>query len=204
MRCHFKFLSTVCLPAFASILLLTTVTSSFGQIMPGYAGDPQRRTEELIYDNEKPHAQPSPQKAPQHRPLAQPGAMLDHLKQFAADQKPQWDELLRAFKLAVNLLSGNETNLLSGNRPELLSKNKAALLSGNSPEVLSGNKPKILSDNHTPILSNNHFSLSFLSNLKIDIHIENTGNNNGNNAPPPLQGRPEVHVQPGPVGPVPQ
>jgi hypothetical protein len=186
MRCHFKNLSTVCLPAFVGILLLTTA-SSFGQILPAYVGDPVRRHEELIDDNEKPQDQTSSQqKAPQHRIFAQPGAMVEQLKKLGAEQKSRWEELLRVLKLAVNLLSGNETNLLSGNRPELLSKNKAALLSGNSPHLLSGNRPKLLSGNKPEILSHNKTSLfsgnhiSLFSGIKIEIHIENTGNNSGN------------------------
>ena len=88
----------------------------------------------------------------------------------------------RALDVAVDLLSGNETDLLSrnktallsGNKPEILSGNKAAILSGNKPEILSGNKPAILSGNTTPILSGNTFSV--LSNIKIEIHINNSGN----------------------------
>jgi hypothetical protein len=184
MPCHFKNLTTVCLPVILSMLLLPT-TSTFGQA-------PDNSPNPFVA-----HSDPAAQKkAPPHRPMLQPGAMFEQLKQLGAEQKDRYESILRALKLAVNLLSGNETNLLSGNRPELLSKNEAALLSGNSPKLLSGNKPKILSDNkpkilsdnQTPILSGNRFSLSILSNLKIEIHIENTGNNSGNSgnhAPPP-------------------
>jgi hypothetical protein len=183
MRCSFTNLSTLRLPIFASIILFFAA-STFGQ-------EPKRPS------GADPYAF-VPQQAvkpdtPAHHPPVSPEALLDQLKKVGQLQKPRWESLLRALELAVNLLSGNETNLLSGNKPELLSGNKAALLSGNCPkllsgnetELLSGNKPKILSDNQTPILSGNRFSLSVLSNLKIEIHIENTGNNSGNHAPPP-------------------
>lgn len=75
-------------------------------------------------------------------------------------------ELGRAVDIAVELLSNNTADLLSGN--------KMALLSGNAPTILSGNAPKVLSENTTPILSGNTFS--FFSNVKIEIHIENSGN----------------------------
>jgi hypothetical protein len=163
-------------------------------LLPAYIGDPARRTEELKFTESPQEKEANPNASPA-RPVTQHGALVERLKKLGEQQKSDWQELLRtALDLAVNLLSGNETNLLSGNRPELLSKNKTALLSGNSPELLSknnpkllsGNKPKILSGNKTSLFSGNHFS--FFSNLKIDIHIENTGNNNGNNSgnnPPP-------------------
>ena len=72
----------------------------------------------------------------------------------------------RAVDIAVELFSGNEA--------ELLSKNKTALLSGNRPTILSGNNPKVLSENTTPIFSGNTFSV--LSNIKVEIHIDNSGN----------------------------
>jgi len=75
-------------------------------------------------------------------------------------------QLGRALDIAADLFSGNEADMLS--------KNKAALLSGNSANVLSGNAPKVLSENTTPILSGNSFSL--FSNIKIEIHIDNSGN----------------------------
>lgn len=87
-------------------------------------------------------------------------------------------QLGRAVDIALDLLSNNQADLLSGNTAALLSGNKAALLSGNTPTILSGNTPKLLSENTTPILSGNSFSV--LSNIKIEIHIENSGNN-----PPP-------------------
>ena len=174
-------------------LIFWTATASFGQVSR-YVADPARRTTELIYtqDQEK-KANPN---VPATTPPGQPGTIVEQLKQLAAQQKSRLDTLLRAVELAFNALSGNETNLLSGNRPELLSKNNTSLLSGNSPELLSGNspkllsgnKPKILSDNQTPILSGNHLSLSILSDIKIEVHIENTGNNSGNHAPPPPAG----------------
>ena len=66
-------------------------------------------------------------------------------------------------------------DLFSNNQADLLSNNKTALLSGNRPTILSGNTPKILSENATPILSGNTFSV--LSNIKVEIHIDNSGNN---------------------------
>ena len=72
----------------------------------------------------------------------------------------------RALDLAVDLLSGNEADLLS--------KNNTALLSGNKPEILSGNNPKVLSENTTPILSGNSFSM--FSNIKVEVHIDHSGN----------------------------
>ncbi len=198
MRFHLKNFSVMCLSAFVSVILMTAV-STFGQ-------EPARP-----HDNLPPHQkQAAHPNNPVHRPLVQAAAIADQLKQLAERQKPRWEELLRVLKLAANLLSGNETNLLSGNNPDLLSKNKAALLSGNSPtllsgnspallsgnspKLLSGNKPNILSGNQTPILSGNRFSLSILSNLKIEIHIENTGNNSGNQAPPPPNAEPMKRV----------
>jgi len=128
-------------------------------------------------------AKPSPQK---------PAAAMEKLKDLGA-------QLRRALDVAFDLLSGNETDLLSrnktallsGNKPEILSgneaelltKNKTALLSGNKPEILSGNKPAILSGNTTPILSGNTFSM--FSNIKIEVHVYNSGNNVA--APPSAQ-----------------
>ncbi|MCC6123758.1 MAG: hypothetical protein IT426_02250 [Pirellulales bacterium] len=179
MRFPLENLSSPVLPVSLSVMLFAA-TASFGQAPAAHAAPV------------KPHpaikAQP-PHGAPAVHPFAPPQVIVDQLKKIGGEQKARWDTLLRALKLAVNLLSGNETNLLSGNRPELLSNNKAALLSGNSPELLSGNSPKLLSDNkpnilsgnQTPILSGNRISLSILSGLKIEIHIENSGNHN-----PPL------------------
>ena len=109
-------------------------------------------------------AKPSPQNA---------AATLEKLKNLGT-------LLGRALDLAVHLMSGNEadllskntTALLSGNKPEILSGNKPAILSGNKPAVLSGNNTKVLSENETPIFSGNTFS--FLSNIKIEIHINNS------------------------------
>jgi hypothetical protein len=179
MRFHLKNLITMGLPVFVSVMLLAA-TATFGQ-------EPARP-----HDAAAPHHEQVVQPSNSvHRPFVQAGELVDQLKKLGAAQKSRWEELLRVLKLAVNLLSGNETNLLSGNRPELLSKNKAALLSGNSPNLLSGNSPKLLSGNKPEILSHNKTSLfsgnhiSLFSGLKIEIHIENTGNNSGNHAPPP-------------------
>jgi hypothetical protein len=101
------------------------------------------------------------------------------------------EHLARALDIAVDLFSGNEaeflsknrTALLSGNKPTILSGNAPNLLSGNAPNLLSGNAPKLLSGNATPIFSGNKAqilsgnSFSMFSNLKIEIHIENSGNN---------------------------
>ena len=83
--------------------------------------------------------------------------------------------LLRgALDVTVDLLSGNETDLLSKNHTALLSGNNPKVLSGNNPKVLSGNSAKVLSENQTPILSGNTFSM--FSNIKIEVHIQNSGN----------------------------
>jgi hypothetical protein len=121
--------------------------------------------------------------------------LLDRLKKFGDMQRRQWAELLREVELSMDLFSGNQTNLLSGNKPELLSGNNTELLSKNNPKLLSDNKQKILSNNKTSILSGNHFS--FFSGLKIEIHIDNVGNNSGNrNDVPPMPGRSERVVAP--------
>ena len=101
---------------------------------------------------------------------------MEKLKELGA-------HLGRALDIAVELFSGNKA--------ELLSKNKTALLSGNRPTILSGNNPKVLSENTTPILSGNTFSV--LSNIKVEIHIENSGNNAAGGAtaqPDPRRGIP--------------
>jgi hypothetical protein len=192
MRIHHKSFSTMTLSVFFSIIL--TAASSFGQEPERAIADPAPHHESAVQPN---HAT---------KPPAHPGALADQLKIFAERQKSQWEKMLStALKLTATLLSGNETNLLSGNRPELLSKNKTSLLSGNSPELLSKNNPKLLSENKqkllsgnkTAIFSGNHFS--FFSGLKIDIHIENTGNNNGNNSgniPPPPPGPAPEKMEP--------
>jgi hypothetical protein len=121
--------------------------------------------------------------------LQRPAATMEKLKNLGA-------LLGRALDMAVDLLSGNETDLLSrnktallsGNKPEILSGNKPEILSGNKAAILSGNKPKILSDNKTPILSGNTFSV--LSNLKIEIHI----NNSGNSPAPGVMAQPAVRA----------
>lgn len=102
--------------------------------------------------------------APAHaNPASQPMAILEKLKSLA--------QLEQAFDLAADLFSGNT---ISGNEADLLSKNKTALLSGNSPKILTGKSPKVLSENTIPIMSGNTFSL--LSNIKVEIHIEYSGN----------------------------
>ncbi len=83
--------------------------------------------------------------------VSSPSATLEKLEDLGT-------HLGRVLDIAVDLLSGNQTDLLS--------KNKTALLSGNNP--------KVLSENTTPILSGNSFSL--FSNIKVEIHIENSGN----------------------------
>jgi hypothetical protein len=93
----------------------------------------------------------------------------------------------RALDVAASLFSDNEAEFLARNKTALLSGNSANLLSGNKPNILSGNAPKLLSDNQTPILSGNSFS--FLSNIKIEIHIENSGNGN---SPAPHQQTPTL------------
>jgi hypothetical protein len=124
--------------------------------------------------------------APAH--AAQPMA-VPQVRDLAAMHQSLTDKLRGAFKLAAQLLSGNETHLLSDIEAELLSNNKAALL--------SGNKPEILSNNQMPILSGNRVSI--LSNLKIEIHIENSGNNNGHPGMPGTPGAPVNHVRPSAV-----
>ena len=93
---------------------------------------------------------PSPAAANPYAYAAAP--ILEKLKDIGA-------HLGRALDLAADLFSGNEA--------EFLSKNKTALLSGNNP--------KVLSENTTPILSGNTFSV--FSNIKVEIHIDNSGNN---------------------------
>ena len=142
-------------------------------------------------------ARPAPQRA---------ATTMEKLKNLGA-------QLRRALDIAVDLLSNNEadllsknkTALLSGNEADLLAKNKTALLSGNSPKlvsdnatpILSGNKTPILSGNKTPILSGNTFSM--FSNIKVEIHIENSGNNNvapGAAALPPRPSAVPTYVPP--------
>ncbi len=142
-------------------------------------------------------ARPAPQRA---------ATTMEKLKNLGA-------QLRRALDIAVDLLSNNEadllsknkTALLSGNEADLLAKNKTALLSGNSPKlvsdnatpILSGNKTPILSGNKTPILSGNTFSM--FSNIKVEIHIENSGNNNvapGATALPPRPSAVHTYVPP--------
>jgi hypothetical protein len=176
------------MPVFLSATLLAT--ASFGQQAAGPAHGPMPPAWAGV------------------APGVPPEEVLNHLKKYGDMQRKQWAELLREVELAVNLLSGNETNLLSGNKPELLSKNKAELLSDNKTELLSKNNPKLLSNNKTAILSGNHFS--FFSGLKIEIHIENVGNNSGNrNDAPAAPSRPERVISPpqrtyAPIQPMPQ
>lgn len=101
-------------------------------------------------------------------PKPAPAATLQKLKELGA-------HLGRAFDIVVDLFSNNQADLLSNN--------KAALLSGNKPTVLSGNRTKVLSDNTTPILSGNKFS--FLSDIKIEVRIVNSGNTAGEKGPVP-------------------
>jgi hypothetical protein len=108
------------------------------------------------------------EKAPPKPPHTKPDATAEKMKALGA-------HLGRALDIALDLLSGNEANMLSKNNAALLSGNSPTLLSGNSPTLLSGNAPKVLSENTTPIFSGNTFSL--LSNIKVDIHIEKSGNN---------------------------
>jgi hypothetical protein len=169
-----------------------------------------------------------------YKPGSSPAAAITGPNKAAATEeklKNLGALLGRALDVAIDLLSGNETDLLSrnktallsgnkseilsgnrpeilsGNKPEILSGNKPEILSGNKPEILSGNKPKVLSGNRTPILSGNTFSV--LSNIKVEIHI----NNSGNNVPPgpmaqprlspatpsPAQMFPPSNYQPGPT-----
>lgn len=96
-----------------------------------------------------------------------PAATIDKLKELG-------NEVGRILALTADLFSGNEADLLS--------KNKTALLSGNCPALLSGNNPKVLSENQTPIFSGNSFSV--LSNIKVEIHIDNRGNSVSAGTPP--------------------
>ena len=129
-------------------------------------------------------AVPSPGAAkPCPRPTA---ATMDKLKDLGG-------HLGRALDVALDLLSGNEANLLSNNN--------TALLSGNCPKVRLGDNPKVLSENRIPVLSGNTFSL--LSNIKVEIHIDNSGNNTAGSAPVrPVPTRtipkPPSHVTPPP------
>jgi hypothetical protein len=99
---------------------------------------------------------------------------------------PQEMDLLS--DIAVKLLSGNVTKLLadvcaelfSGNSTELFSGNEPELLSGNATELLSRNEPELLSGNDTRLFSGNEVEL--FSNIKLEIKITNSGNNNP--APP--------------------
>jgi hypothetical protein len=109
---------------------------------------------------------------------------------------PQEMDLLS--DIAVKLLSGNVTKLLadvcaelfSGNSTELFSGNEPELLSGNTTELLSRNEPELLSGNDTRLFSGNEVEL--FSNIKLEIKITNSGNNNGNNAPLPPKFAPPV------------
>jgi hypothetical protein len=198
MQFRLKNFSSMSILVCLSVILLAA-TSGFGQEQAPANNFPP------------PHFKPAPQLGNAlNRPFAHPEAIVDQLKKLGEQQKPGWEKLLRALDFAINLLSGNETNLLSGNKPELLSKNKAALLSGNNPEILSknnpkllsGNKPKILSGNKTSLFSGNHFS--FFSGLKIEVHIENAGNNNGNNSGNNSPSSHEDHEQFSDESPVPE
>ena len=84
---------------------------------------------------------------------------------------------------SAELFSGNEPSLLSDNTTELLSRNEPSLLSDNTTELLSRNEPELLSGNDTRLFSGNELEL--FSNIKVEIKVTNSGNNNGNWGPPP-------------------
>ena len=117
------------------------------------------------------------------QPSPQPTAAQDKLKDLGT-------HLRRALDIAVDLFSGNQADLLS--------KNKTALLSGNSPKILTDNNPKVLSENRTPILSGNTFSL--FSNIKVEIHINNSGNAAAPGGSAPTIPSPEPFRNPPPKG----
>ena len=157
----------------AVILSLTTVFSAGDRL---FAADPYTPGSKphSYPDHSKPSpapGKPGPYPTPhpygpsvtspgQANPYAHAAApILEKLRDLGA-------HLGRALDIAVDLLSGNEA--------EFLSKNKTTLLSGNNPAILSGNR-KVLSENTTPVLSGNTFSV--FSNIKVEIHIDNSGNN---------------------------
>ena len=116
--------------------------------------------------------------------LSLTAALLAGNRLFAADRTspaaarpcphatPTTAEKLKDLGSQLGRALGIAIDLLSNNQADLLSKNKTALLSGNNP--------KVLSENTTPILSGNTFSV--LSNIKIEIHIDNSGNNTAGGA----------------------
>jgi len=168
-------------------------------------------------------ASPSPQKSPTTaEKLKQLGSLLGRAldvavsllsgnetelfsKNQAALLSGNKPEILSGNK--ADLLSGNKPEILSGNKPKLLSGNKAALLSGNKPEILSGNKPNVLSGNKTPILSGNTFSFFSnikIENVKIEIHFNNSCNDNvapGASVPPRMPSALPTPVRPGMAAP---
>jgi hypothetical protein len=101
-------------------------------------------------------AKPAAQKAP---------TTLDKLKTLGS-------LLSRALDVTADIFSGNEGNLLSRNKTTLLSGNAPKILSENTTPILSGNNTKLLSENTTPIFSGNTFSM--FSNIKVEIHINNS------------------------------
>jgi hypothetical protein len=169
MRNPPPFLS-VAIACFSIVALGLLTIPAFGQQPEGSAPSPHHQPVQaqghVIAIAVPPHAAPAgaPAKNP-HSLAAQWEALKEQVIRFACE-------------LSLKLLSGNEANLLSGNSPKLLSEN--------APNLLSGNQPRILSGNQTPIFSGNRLSL--FSGLKIEIHIENSGNHAVN--PPPAPPRP--------------
>jgi len=99
-----------------------------------------------------------------------------------------WLEALRRAgpfsELGVELLSDVAAKLLADNEMELLSGNAPELFSGNEAELLSDNKTKLCSENSAEFCARNR--LQFLSNITLEINIQNCGNNNGTPPPPPM------------------
>jgi hypothetical protein len=167
MRDHFRSLP-VAIASFFLIAAGLMIIPAFGQGPDDIApmGPPSKHAG-------PPPGMPSPSHfMPPHGVVAPRSSLVEHF----ADLKEKLGRLIR--EASLKLFSGNETNLLSGNSPKLLSENE--------PKILSGNKTQVLSGNRTPILSGNRISL--FSGLKIEIHIENNGNNSGN----PIQRRPRL------------
>jgi hypothetical protein len=154
--------------------------------------------------DQKAEAKPAAQSPLAQLPVVQ---LIGQLINAKDAHKALLEKLSEAMRVALNMLSGNQANLLSGNAPKLLSENSPALLSGNSPKLLSenetpilsgnrveakqlsennthllsGNTSKLLSDNKTPVLSGNKISL--FSDIKVEINMENIGNNNRQGGP---------------------
>jgi hypothetical protein len=167
MRNQFKSVSVaiVCFLIIAVCLLINAPVFAQGPDGSPAPSQPQPSYAPVPY---APSVAAAPGGPAQHFAVPTPlGRAASLLKQYEALK----ENLCRfAWDMAVNLLSGNEAHLLSENCPKLLSEN--------NPKLLSDNKAQLLSGNQTRIFSNNH--LSFFSDLKIEIHIENTGNNSGN------------------------